>query len=98
MGTAGPLHPTDAGTILDVWAVPGAARTEIRGLHDGALRVRVAALASGGEANRALLVFLRKRVGCPVRIHRGAGGRRKQILIESSDLEALATILGIGNR
>ena len=97
MSVAGPLRSTQAGVLLDVWAVPGAARTEIRGIHDGALRVRVAAPASGGQANRALLAFLQSVLGFPASLHRGGGGRRKQILIESADIGSIAALLGIGN-
>lgn len=94
----GPLRQTDGDVVLDVWVVPGAARTEIRGVHDGALRVRVAAPASGGEANRALLALLRSRLRCRVSLRRGAGRRRKEVLIDNADLGAIAALLGIGNR
>ena len=56
-------HPD--GATVEVWAVPGASKTEISGLHDGALRVRLATPAEGGKANRALERLL-KRAGYDV--------------------------------
>ncbi|MDR9450125.1 MAG: DUF167 domain-containing protein [Acidimicrobiia bacterium] len=50
--TAGP-----AGAVVEVWAVPGASRTEIAGLHGDALRIRVAAPPEGGQANRVCVRF-----------------------------------------
>lgn len=84
------------GATLDVWVVPGASRTEVQGLHDGALRVRVAAQARGGAANRALERYLSSRLGVGVTITHGHGARRKRVHVESSDLAAIADELGIG--
>lgn len=62
--------------------VPGAARSEIVGLHDGALRVRVAAPAEGGKANRAVARLVGRAVGGRGgEVVAGAGGRRKQVLV-----------------
>ena len=91
------MRAITGGLLLDVWVIPGAARTELRGLHDGALRVRVAAAASGGAANRALLRYVERLVGCRVSLRGGAGARRKQLLIESSDPAAIAELLAIEN-
>ena len=49
------LREDRSDTIVDVWVVPGANRSEIVGVHNDALRVRVAAPPEHGEANRALL-------------------------------------------
>jgi uncharacterized protein (TIGR00251 family) len=48
---------------LDVKVVPGASRTEIVGPLGNRLKVRVAAPAEGGKANRALVELLRKWLG-----------------------------------
>ena len=95
MNRGGPLHASDGATLLDVWVVPGASRTEIAGIHAGALRVRVAAPAAGGAANRALLDYLRRTTGAKVSLLRGPASRRKQIRIESPDLGAIALQLGL---
>jgi uncharacterized protein (TIGR00251 family) len=69
--------------MVDVWAVPGAARTEITGVHGNALRIRVSAPAEGGKANRALEEVLTTITGARVKLVRGTGSRRKRFLVES---------------
>ena len=49
------------GVTFAVRVVPRASRSEVAGLHDGALRIRVAAPPVEGAANRELVKFLAKR-------------------------------------
>ena len=51
------------GTILPVRAHPGARRNEIRGEHDGALRVSVTAAPEKGKANKAIIELLAEALG-----------------------------------
>jgi uncharacterized protein (TIGR00251 family) len=73
--------------------VPGAARTELAGIHGDRLKVRVQAPPSEGAANRELLRFLGDL--CDVapkslEIVRGAGDRRKTVrLPPDADTTAL---------
>jgi uncharacterized protein len=71
-------HPD--GSLVTIWVVPGARRTEIVGYYAGALRVRVAAVAEKGRANKALLEFLEGTLGCRLRLIGGAGSRRKRVV------------------
>lgn len=43
---------------VEVHVMPNAARTQIQGLHDGALRVRLHAPPVDGKANLALQAWL----------------------------------------
>lgn len=66
-------------------ATPRASRTEIDGLHDGAIRIRLAAPPVDGAANAALCRFLADRLGVPaaaVSVTRGHSGRRKVVEVE----------------
>lgn len=80
---------------------PGARRSEIVGLHGGALKLKVAAPAVDNKANAALIEFLARTLGIPksaVAVRHGATGRRKVVEIAGGPelvprLEALA-----GNR
>ena len=47
--------------MFAVRVVPRASRSEVAGLYDGALRIRVAAPPVEGAANRELVKFLAKR-------------------------------------
>ena len=90
-----PLQSDGASLLLDLWVVPGASRTELKGIYNGALRLRVASPPSGGQANRAIQRFLAKRLGCAVEIESGVGSRRKRVRIDCADLAAVAHALHV---
>lgn len=72
------------GIVLQLSVVPNAKRTEVDGLHDGALRVRLAAPPIDGRANDALVAWLAKSLGVPrrdVEVLRGESSRRKQVAV-----------------
>lgn len=46
--------------MLDLYIQPNASRTEVAGLHDGSLKIKVAAPPADHQANDKLLEFLRK--------------------------------------
>ena len=50
-----------AGVTFSVRVVPRASRSEVAGLHDGSLRIRVAAPPVEGAANRELVKLLAKK-------------------------------------
>jgi uncharacterized protein (TIGR00251 family) len=77
-----PFRPHPEGTEVLVWVVPGASRTEITGLHDGALRIRVVAPPEGGKANKVVVAMLATTTGAPARLLSGGTSRRKRILLE----------------
>lgn len=76
------------GTVrLEISAAPNARRTGADGLHDGALRVRLAAPPVDGKANEQLMAWLAGELGVPrraVRLLRGEGARRKTIEIDAT--------------
>lgn len=70
--------------VLALHVQPGAARTEVAGLHGGALKLRLAAAPVEGKANDALLRFLAEAFGVPLRnveLLRGATSRAKLVRI-----------------
>jgi uncharacterized protein (TIGR00251 family) len=54
------LKETDHALLLSVRAVPRAAKNEIQGVHDGALKIRLTTPPVDGKANQALIKFLSK--------------------------------------
>ena len=63
---------------------PGAKRTAVAGLHGERLKIRLAARAVDGAANRALLEFLADALGAPRRglaIEAGETSRQKRISV-----------------
>jgi uncharacterized protein (TIGR00251 family) len=79
------LRAQAEGCVLDASVVPNAKRTAIDGLHDGALRVRLAAPPVDGKANQCLIDWLAGQLGCPKRsvtLLRGQSSRRKQLQLD----------------
>ncbi|MDR3192177.1 MAG: DUF167 domain-containing protein [Treponema sp.] len=69
---------------LKIKAVPGASKTEIAGLKDGCLRIRIAAAPEDGKANAELRAFLAGALGCPkgeVVLLRGERSRLKTLTV-----------------
>lgn len=72
-------------TLLSVSVVPNAKRTEVVGLHDGDLRVRLAAPPVDGKANDSLTAWVAEQLHLPkraVRLLRGMSSRQKQLEID----------------
>ncbi|WP_079420372.1 DUF167 domain-containing protein [Thiomonas intermedia] len=76
------LRQEDGFALLVVRVVPHARRTELDGVQDGMLRVRLAAPPVEGQANRALTDYLAACCDLPrraVKIKRGQSSRCKQV-------------------
>jgi len=72
--------------VLELHVQPGASRTEVAGAHGERLKIRLAARATDGRANAALIEFLARELGVArrdVSIASGAASRRKRVVIEN---------------
>jgi uncharacterized protein len=97
-GDAGPLRDSAGELRLAVWVTPGGRRSELRGVADGRLRVRVAAAPVEGRANRELCRFLAETLGVPqgsVVVTSGESGRRKSVRVRGVALETARRALGL---
>lgn len=82
----------DRGLTFAVRVVPRAARSEIAGEYNGALRVRIAAPPVAGAANRELIRLLAKAFKRPqhaIEIVSGAGSKSKIVRIQGVDATKL---------
>ncbi len=90
----GPLSAHWEGVMIEVWVVPGAARTEIVGVHGEALKVRVAAPAEGGRANEAVARLLVDELAATaVELVVGRTGRRKRYLVKGIAMKDAARLV-----
>ena len=78
---------TSDGVEFKVRVAPRARREQIVGVHSGCLKVALAAPPVEGAANRALVAFLARRIGCAKRevtIVRGESSRTKTIRVRGA--------------
>jgi uncharacterized protein len=81
--------------LVEIKAVPGASRSMVAGLRDGALLVRVAAPPDKGKANEELRSCLAEALGIPksdVELVSGASSRRKRISLPAGLEAALLSL------
>jgi uncharacterized protein (TIGR00251 family) len=80
----GPVWREDGHVVLQVHAQPGAKQSAFAGLHGNALKVRLAAPAQEGRANRELCRFLAAAFGVApsaVALVSGESSRSKRVRI-----------------
>lgn len=81
---SGPVRREGDDVILVLHAQPGARESAFVGLHGDALKLRLAAPALEGRANRELCRFLAQAFGVPqasVQLLSGEGSRQKRVRI-----------------
>jgi uncharacterized protein (TIGR00251 family) len=82
---------------LEVYIQPRASRSEVAGMHDGVVKIRIAAPAVENAANLALVEFVAEMLGVAkrsVRIVSGTASRRKVLEIDGVKGEEIMTKLG----
>jgi uncharacterized protein len=83
-------HPD--GTVLPVRAQPGARRNEVRGEHEGALKVCVTQSPEKGKANKAIVELLSKVLSlrkAQIELIAGATSHSKRFLMRGMTVEEL---------
>jgi uncharacterized protein len=92
-----PVSDHRDGATIEVYVQPRASRSEILGIHDGALRVRIAAPPVDGAANAEVIALLAKALGVPrsrVELLSGQTSRRKRMLIHGmTDADIHVTLI-----
>jgi uncharacterized protein len=76
---------------LEVWAQPGAKKSEAAGIYQGRLKLKLQAPAVDGKANEALLQLvaaLLELKANQVRLISGLTGRRKTVLVQCENTPA----------
>ena len=87
------LKPHPDGVILSVRAQPGARRSEVRGLQNGALKVCVTQAPEKGKANKAIVEVLAKWLGVKkseIELISGETASQKRFLVRKVEKDDLA--------
>ena len=80
-----PISERPEGVAVRVHVVPGASRTEIKGRHGDAIKVRVAAPPEAGRANQAVIDLFEDAIGGRASIVSGQTSRSKVVLVRGCD-------------
>ena len=75
-----PITSREGGCAIALYASPRASRTQVCGLHDGRVKLQVAAPPVDGAANEAIIVFLASTLGVSksaITLASGQTGKRK---------------------
>ena len=80
---------------LEIKAVPGASKTELAGVKDGRLRIRLAAASEDSKANAEMLGFLSKTPDCPKQDLWILSGEKLRLKTIAIPLECRARLEGI---
>ncbi|MDR2500713.1 MAG: DUF167 domain-containing protein [Treponema sp.] len=90
------IRPSGDRLLLDLKVQPGASKSELAGIQQGRLRVRIAAAPEDGKANRELAAFFARLLCCSkgdLALKTGEKSRLKTLAIPSKYGEALGRIL-----
>ncbi|HEY5760261.1 MAG TPA: DUF167 domain-containing protein [Steroidobacter sp.] len=83
---------------INVYVQPRASKTVVAGMHDGCVKIRLAAPPVDGAANAALVEFVAERLGIAksrVRITAGMTSRRKTVEVDGVTAEQVAGALSL---
>jgi hypothetical protein len=86
----------DGQFIFSVKAAPGSNKTEITGIYNGMLKVRLCAAPEKGKANQALVELLAKKLNVPKRdiaITTGLTSKVKQVSVKNITRKKIDEIL-----
>jgi uncharacterized protein len=83
--------------ILSIRVIPRASRSELVGIHDGAVKVRLSSPPVDGAANAELIKLLAKSLGVPksaIEIVSGQASKTKSVRVTGISTEALKAAIG----
>jgi uncharacterized protein len=95
------VRETASGLEFQLHVLPRAKRSELAGVHNGALKLRITAPPVDDAANRAIVEFFSRLLGIPkssIQILAGAKSRNKNVQIKGLDLSRfLDAVSGSGH-
>jgi uncharacterized protein (TIGR00251 family) len=92
------IRETDSGLEIRIYVQPRAKHSEVSGVHNGALKIKVTAPPVEDAANRAVMDLMASALSIPksrLRILAGFRSRQKTLLAEGVSIEVFRRRLGI---
>jgi uncharacterized protein (TIGR00251 family) len=90
-----PIRETETGVMFSIRVLPKSSRSEITGIQDDALKIKIAAPPVEGRANEACMELLAERLGVrksQISIVSGHQSRKKTVAVaglKKKDIESL---------
>ena len=91
----GPIRRVEGGCEVRVWVVAGGSKDEVVGIHGDRIKVKVAAAAEKGRANRAVEALISQELRRPAVIVSGTTTRAKTVFVPGSKPESIVRDLGV---
>jgi uncharacterized protein (TIGR00251 family) len=94
------IRKSKTGYAINLYIQPGSRKTEIVGLHDGALKIKIAAQATDNQANEAVLRFLQKKLQLrkqDLELIQGEKSRHKVIEVQGISEEQIIDCLKVSS-
>jgi len=86
----------DGQVFFNVKAAPGSSKTEVAGIYNGMLKVRLSAAPEKGKANQALIKLLSEKFNIPknqITITAGLTSKVKQVSLKNITCQTINAIL-----
>ena len=96
--TKSTIREVEGGAVFSAKIVPGSSKTEICGLLDGMVKIKISAPPKKGKANQCLVEFLAKQLGVnkkDVQIISGETNPIKNVQVFGLSAGMLVTKLGL---
>ena len=93
------IQENSFGVQINLIVQPGAKRSELIGVHDGCLKIRVQAPPVDGAANEAIVNWFAKQIGVKkrdVKLNKGLSSRIKALIIQGVSCEEVMAVLKVG--
>lgn len=91
------FQQTAEGVIISLYVQPQAAKSEIIGTYNGALKMKIKAPPVDGKANAEIIRYLSEKLGLAknkIEILKGDKSKNKKVLVYNVTLEELRILLG----
>ncbi len=92
------IEQTPHGIRITVFAQPKAAKNEVIGPHNGAVKIKITAPPIEGRANEAIIEFLSELFKIPkrsIQLYRGGTSRNKIFELEGVTVEEARAVLKV---
>jgi uncharacterized protein len=88
----------EEGVEISLYIQPGASKSEITGVHNDQLKIKIKAPPVDGKANEAVVAFLSEILGIPKRqieLYKGEKSREKKVFVRGISIEDIRMKLKI---